>query len=179
MPTFACICLARWGKRWRGRARRSVVFGPGSRSPFLPQLLSLTVGGQKISRSLRDIFSSFLEGWGWFQGLGDGRKAPVSSRSHDSATGKHGRYVLKARNGGELRTKSAKSGGWEAPAPGRGEETARPAQAEEGKFYPVPGGHFRISLSRGTGRCSHCRPETHRRCHDQHTVCQGLALVTP
>lgn len=43
------------------------MFGPGSRSPFLPQLLGLTVGGQKISRSLRDIFSSFLEGWGWFQ----------------------------------------------------------------------------------------------------------------
>lgn len=30
-----------------------VEFGPGSHSPFLPQLLSWAVCGQKISRSLR------------------------------------------------------------------------------------------------------------------------------
>lgn len=146
MPDFACIFLQDGEQGGGEEPSRRLCLGPTAAPHSCPSF-SVCLRPEN-TQSLRDIFSSFLEGWEWFQGLGDGRKAPASSGSCDSAAGKHGRCVTKARNG-DLRTKSAKSAGWEAPVPVRGEETARPAQAEGGKFYPVPGGRFRISLSRG------------------------------
>lgn len=123
------------------------------------------------------MFQQLLGGVGMFQGLGDGRKAPVSSKSHDSAARKHGRCVRKARN---QETSSKEKCGLGSSSTGErgGDRQTRPGRRRPilpGSRRPFP--DFAQPGVLGAAATAGQRPIADVTTNN--TVCQGLALVTP